>query len=67
MNALVTTTNHMTLAHAPNAAQTLMIRKEKQMTDSMAQKIKTIYSRYHAGEITADEAMADLELAINEN
>ena len=35
------------------------------MNDKLADGIKAIYSQYHAGEITAELAMDELELVIN--
>lgn len=37
------------------------------MNDNLAKKVKDIYSRYHANEISADYAMGLLELAIAED
>jgi hypothetical protein len=38
------------------------------MNDNLAEIVKAIYSRYHASEITAEQALDDLELAIaNDN
>lgn len=34
------------------------------MNDKLAEQVKAIYSRYHAGEIMAEEALTDLEIAI---
>jgi hypothetical protein len=37
------------------------------MNDRLAAKVKVIYSRYHANEISADYAMGLLELVIAES
>ena len=36
------------------------------MNDKLVTAIKTIYSQYHAGEILPEEALDELEQAINE-
>jgi hypothetical protein len=36
-----------------------------EIDDRTAQKIKSIYNRYWSGNITADEALNELELIIN--
>lgn len=33
------------------------------MNDQLAEVVKAIYSRYHAGEIIAEQALDELELA----
>lgn len=33
------------------------------MNDKLAEQVKAIYSQYHAREITAEDALDDLELA----
>jgi hypothetical protein len=40
--------------------------KGKKMNDRLAEKVKDIYSRYHANEISATYAMGLLELAFAE-
>jgi hypothetical protein len=37
------------------------------MNDNLAEQVKNIYSRYHSGEITPEQALNDLELAIAES
>jgi hypothetical protein len=37
------------------------------MNDKMAEQVKSIYSRYHANEISPEEALDELELVINED
>jgi hypothetical protein len=37
------------------------------MNDKMAEQVKAIYSKYHAREISAEEALDELELAINQD
>jgi hypothetical protein len=38
------------------------------MTDQLAEQIKKIYSAYHAGDISPEQALDELELAFaNEN
>lgn len=36
------------------------------MNDNLAEIVKAIYSRYHAREITAEQALDELEIAIAE-
>jgi hypothetical protein len=36
------------------------------MNDKIAEQVKSIYSRYHAREISAEQALDELELVINE-
>ncbi len=37
------------------------------MNDKMAEQVKSIYSRYHANEISPEQALDELELVINED
>jgi len=37
-----------------------------ELTDKEAREIKRIFSEYHDGEMTADEAMEEMEQLINE-
>lgn len=37
-----------------------------ELTNKEAEQVKAIYSQYHAGEITAEQALDELELLINE-
>lgn len=37
------------------------------MDDNLAEQIKKIYSAYHAGEVSPEQALDLLELAINDN
>lgn len=37
------------------------------MNDKLAEKVKAIYSQYHAREISAEDALDELELAIAED
>jgi hypothetical protein len=41
--------------------------EREKMNDRLAAKVKVIYSRYHANEISADYAMGLLELVIAES
>jgi hypothetical protein len=37
-----------------------------ELTEKEAEKIKSIYSKYHAGELDPEQALDELELLINE-
>jgi hypothetical protein len=41
------------------------IRKEIEMPEKLALQIKEIYSKYHAREISPEQALDDLELVLN--